>query len=224
MAILVTSASEHPEVEYFTGVLEERGIEVVSLDVTDWPGATVAWSPQDGHVTFDGRIDWERIDGAYVHPKSLFRSYSVRKFFDVDDLDDVFPAIHCMRDHRTVFESLFRTLESKDVDVLPRSRCLRLQMRKPWQLQQFEARGLPVPDTVFTNDPDRVRAFYDDHDQSVRETALWNLDWLADAEWRGGDGGSDDRVVVTVELDGEMLRLVVDDNLAVVDVDRTETG
>jgi glutathione synthase/RimK-type ligase-like ATP-grasp enzyme len=167
MAILVTSVGEHPEVEYWVGVLEDRDIDVVRLDVTDWPGTTVSWSPQDDHVTFDERIDWGRIDGAYVHPKSLFRSYSVRKFFEVDDVDSVFSAIHCMRDHRTVFESLFRTLESKHIDVLPAPRLLRLQMRKPWQLQQFEKRGLPVPDTVFTNDPDRVREFYDDHDRTV---------------------------------------------------------
>lgn len=167
MAILVVSVGDHPEVEYWTGVLEDRGIEFVRLDVTDWPGATVSWSPQDEHATFDERIDWARIEGAYVHPKSLFRSYSVRKFFDVADVDDVFPAIHCMRDHRTVFESLLETLESRSVDVLPRPRRLRLQMRKPWQLQQFEERGLPVPDTVFTNDPDRVREFYADHDRTV---------------------------------------------------------
>jgi hypothetical protein len=69
-----------------------------------------------------------------------------------------------------------------------------------------------------------VLSFYDDHDRSVRDTRLWHLDWLADAEWVGEGGGGDDQVVVAVELDDEALRLTVDDRLAVTDADRTETG
>lgn len=66
-----------------------------------------------------------------------------------------------------------------------------------------------------------VLSFYDDHCRSVRDTPLWRLDWLDASEW---DGGSRDRAAVTVQLDGEALRLTVDDALAVADVDRAETG
>ena len=67
-----------------------------------------------------------------------------------------------------------------------------------------------------------VVSFYDDHDRSVRDTALWHIDWLADAEWVG-DGNAADRAAVTVELDDEQVRLTVDANLAVTAVERTET-
>jgi hypothetical protein len=66
-----------------------------------------------------------------------------------------------------------------------------------------------------------VVSFYDDHDRSVRDTELWRLDWLADAAWV--DGADGDRVTVTVELDGEALRLTVADDLAATAVERTET-
>jgi len=72
-----------------------------------------------------------------------------------------------------------------------------------------------------------VLAFYDDHDRSVRETPLWRLDWMTDAEWVDGNGSDDDDddrvVVVPVELDDEVLRLTVADDLGVAAVERTET-
>lgn len=219
MAILVTSVGDAPEVEHWVGVLDDRGVEVVRLDVTDWPGAPLSWSPQDGHATFGDRVNPDRLDGAYVHPKSLFRSYSFRRFFDVEDGDDVLPAIHCMRDHRTVFESLLRTLEAEGVEVVPASGLRTLQMRKPWQLRQFEAHGLPVPDTVFTNDPDRVREFHRDHDRTVYKPTTFGpparelteadltderLDKLANApiQLQAFAPGEDVRVYV---LDGEVV-------------------
>lgn len=66
-----------------------------------------------------------------------------------------------------------------------------------------------------------VVSFYDDHDRSVRDTALWRLDWLVDAEWV--DGAAGDRATVAVELADDRLRLTVADDLAVTAVERTET-
>ena len=67
-----------------------------------------------------------------------------------------------------------------------------------------------------------VLSFYEDHDRSVRDTRLWHLDWLADAEWVG-DGSAGDQALVTVDLDGHELRVTVDEDLAVADAERTET-
>ncbi|MDL0124366.1 helix-turn-helix domain-containing protein [Halobacterium salinarum] len=66
-----------------------------------------------------------------------------------------------------------------------------------------------------------VLSFYDDHDRSVRDTPLWHLDWLADAEWV--DGAAGDRATVEVRLDDERLRVTVTDDLAVTAVDRAQT-
>jgi hypothetical protein len=77
-----------------------------------------------------------------------------------------------------------------------------------------------------------VLSFYDDHGRSVRNTPLWHLGWLADAQWveeaedravGDADGGDGRRALVPVDLDGERLRLTVDGDLAVVAADRTET-
>jgi DNA-binding transcriptional ArsR family regulator len=57
-------------------------------------------------------------------------------------------------------------------------------------------------------------AFYHDHGLDIHEIPTWELDWLDAAEWDG------DHAVVTVELDGDELRLTVDASLSVVDAHR----
>jgi glutathione synthase/RimK-type ligase-like ATP-grasp enzyme len=66
-----------------------------------------------------------------------------------------------------MFESLSRIFEHHGADVIPRLSKQRWQDRKPWQLHRFARADLPVPDTLFTNDPEEVRTFFASHDRVV---------------------------------------------------------
>jgi len=60
-------------------------------------------------------------------------------------------------------------------------------------------------------------SFYDAHGRDLRAVPVWEFARHCRGEWDG------DRALVTVALDGDDLRLAVDDGLAVTAVDRTET-
>lgn len=73
----------------------------------------------------------------------------------------------------------------------------------------------PVP--LFLLDHPVVVSFYDDHGVDLRERPLWTVG----PEWAAGVASRDPWAIrVASELDGERLRLLVGDDLSVVDADR----
>jgi Zn finger protein HypA/HybF involved in hydrogenase expression len=66
-----------------------------------------------------------------------------------------------------------------------------------------------------------VVAFHYDHGVDVRETLLWSLSWLTDGESEQVSE-SPLRYAVTGTIDGERLRVVVDDTLEVVETERSK--
>lgn len=101
-----------------------------------------------------------------------------------------------------------------------------------FQLPAFQFAFHPFPDGAvynhivysrFTNsygslEPTLV-AVHRDHDVEAEETLLWSLDWLVEADTEQVSE-SPPRYAVTGTLDGERLRVVVDDALDVVETER----
>lgn len=137
---------------------------MILCDVDDWPGATVSVTPGADEVTLGPSFEYDDVEGAYFHSQALFRPQY--RLHEVDEGDAV-ATLNQLREHRSLFKSLCRTLESHGVDVLPRLHNHYMQELKPWQLDRCDSRGIPVPDTVFVNDPQQVREFYERHDRVV---------------------------------------------------------
>jgi hypothetical protein len=166
MSVVLVGPSVKWEMDVLADAVEQRGSEAVVVDVGDWPGETpLTFRPGADDATVDATFDFDDVEGAYFYAQALFRPHDVTCREEFKGREDVQPVLNQWREHRSVFESLCRTFESRGVDVLPRLDNHYLQQRKPWQLDRFEAAGVPVPDTVFTNDPDEVRAFCDRHDR-----------------------------------------------------------
>jgi len=168
MTVVLVGMEILREIELLAEAVRERGVEPVVADVRDWPGETpLTFTPADGNAMLGTPFELADVEGAYVHVHATFHQNDVAVREEFREAEEIQPVLNQWREHRSLFESLCRELESKGVDVLPKLRNHYLQQRKPWQLSRFEAAGLPVPDTVFTNDPDEVRAFADRHDRVV---------------------------------------------------------
>lgn len=171
MSVVIVGSEAFGEARALADAVDRLGGDAFVAAVERWPGETIELRPDDRTVTVGEPIPIEEIDGLYVNPLVLFQAYAgphkLTERDDLEDVADVGPALSQLREHRSLFRSLCGMLESRGVPVLPAVDVHTLQQRKPWQLDQFERAGIPVPDTVFTNDPETVRSFSEQHDQLV---------------------------------------------------------
>lgn len=166
MSIVIIGYGELREFELLADAAERRGGEAVICDVRDWPGEvplTVRAGAEE--TVLKTSLAYDDVTGVYVDSYNLFRPYDSR-FRDALD-DDLLPALNQIREHRGIFEGLSRIFEHHGANVVPPLSKQRWQDRKPYQLHRFDRANLPVPDTLFTNDPAEVRAFFDVHDRVV---------------------------------------------------------
>jgi glutathione synthase/RimK-type ligase-like ATP-grasp enzyme len=168
MTVALLGPTDLPEIATVAEAVRARGGEVAVVDLFEWPSDDpVRFVPGADAATAGLDLDYGDLDAAYVHVHELFRPQNVQFRERADEPAEVHGSLARYREYRSLFESLCRTLDSAGVPVVPSLHAHYLQERKPWQLDRFERAGLPVPDTVFTNDPEVVRAFADRHDRVV---------------------------------------------------------
>lgn len=164
MVVLLAGSTTSPEINHLSEVVSDRGGDVVLCDVDDWPGVPVSVAPDEVTATLGPSFEYDDVEGAYFHSQALFRPQY--RHHELDD-ENVVATLNRWQEHRSLFKSLGRILESKGIDVVPRLRNHYMQELKPWQLERFASRGIPIPDTVFANEPERVREFYETHDRVI---------------------------------------------------------
>lgn len=163
MVVLLAGTTSGPETNHVADAVESRGGTAVVCDVSDFPGGPISFAPDDGDAVLGSSFTVDDVEGAYFHSQALFRPEY--RLHEVED--DPVATLNRWQDHRSLFKSLCRTLESRGITVLPRLHNHYMQELKPWQLERCANHGVPVPDTVFTNGPAEVREFYERHDRVV---------------------------------------------------------
>lgn len=167
MTVILVGFKPVFETELLEKAIKENGSEPFIIDMGDWPGEKLKLTPGEDIVEFGASINLSDIDGAYFHPHSMFRPRDLVYRDAFDKSRDFYPQINQIKEHRSVFESLCRILESRGITVIPRLKNFYLQQRKPWQLECFKHSDIPVPETIITNDPPEVRSFYDNHEEVI---------------------------------------------------------
>lgn len=145
--------------------VEARDREVIVVNTTKWPGdPPVAYSISEERIHLGEPIPLEDVTGVFT------MGYA----FNVLDLEyyglgDKRPrvAYRQLREWRSLFESVLSVLEDHGANVTF-TPAERYWMRvRPWMLDLYEREDIPVPETTFTNDRDRVGAFLEQHDPAV---------------------------------------------------------
>lgn len=164
MAIVIIGNCQMREFELLADEAERQGGEAVICDVREWPGDTpITVRPGADDTILGTSIEYSDVTGVYIGVSNLFRPYEPRFRDDLDD--DLLPALHQIRELRGLFESLTRIFEYHGATVVPPLSKHHWQDRKAWQLDSYDRAGLPIPDTLFTNDPEEVRAFVETQDR-----------------------------------------------------------
>lgn len=166
MSVILIGYGEVIEFELLTDAIEERGTETIVCDVQEWPGErplTIRSSTNE--AVFGETVNYDDLTGAYIDCHKLFRPYEPR--FQDNLTENLYPALNQIREYRGLFESLSWIFEQHDVNVVPSLSKQRWQDRKAGALHGYRLKGIPVPDTLFTNDPNEVRNFFESHDKVI---------------------------------------------------------
>jgi hypothetical protein len=166
MTVLLAGYGDQREQVLLADTIETRGHEVLNCDAREWPrGPSFTLTPGSDEALLGTEFDYGDITGAYIHYSQLFQPYEPR--FNDQLNDDPFPLLNQLREYRSIFQSLSGILEDHGADVIPPLRNYGFQDRKPWQLHLYELSNLHIPDTVFTNDSDKLQSFYDTHERVI---------------------------------------------------------
>jgi glutathione synthase/RimK-type ligase-like ATP-grasp enzyme len=166
MTVLIIDSEHRREVELLTEAVESRGHETIFCDVTDWPSEKpLTLTTNDEAAVFGTRFAFEDVVGAFVNCHQLFWPFESRH--EERLREDLAPVLSQIREYRGMFTGLSRILEWHGAEVVTRPERYRWQDQKPWQLYLLAHSNLPVPDTLFTNDPDEVVSFYESHDRVI---------------------------------------------------------
>lgn len=151
--------SEHDLVQQ---AVEERGVETHVVDVGDWPGdGPVEYSVDAGECVFDDSIPFDRVTGVFTIIQSVFPSFPVVHDWFEEKPDRV--AYRQLMEWKSLFRSMVAVFEAHGARVTASPAEWYWNRHRPLMLETFRDDGLPVPETTFTNDPDRVRAFVEHH-------------------------------------------------------------
>lgn len=166
VSVLLIGEGDFKEFELLSKAVEDRGGETVVCDVTDWPGeAEMTYDPAESGVTLGRKIEFDEVSGAYVLPTKLFQPLELR--FHESLSEDLRPTLNQLREYHTMLESTCVTLDEQGVDMIPPFRNHNWHHRKPWQMKFLEAEDIPIPETLFTNYPDEVLDFYEEHEKVI---------------------------------------------------------
>lgn len=165
MSILLLGEGDDEEIRLLSDALTDRGGEPVVCDVTEWPGDTpLTYDPSEDGVTLGTRIEYDDVTSAYVSVPKLFAPTDLR--FHESLSENPRPTLNQVREHRSVFESVCYTLAGS-IDMIPRIEQFDWHDRKPWQMKFLEDHDVPIPDTLFTNSPDAVVQFFEEHEKVI---------------------------------------------------------
>ena len=170
--VLIITQELDPHADILVGVLAKRGVRPVRFHTRDFPSkATLslgAGNDEDLRVTLS--FGGETVEGGDI--KSVWYRRPDKVLID-GGLSDVERRISEEESEETL-RGLYRGLDALWVNRLDRNRYAG---SKVVQLRKARELGLRVPDTLITNDPERLVAFYHKHGGDIivkmQKTAFW---------------------------------------------------
>lgn len=155
--VVVVGSPQDPHVSTVAGRLNEDGVETVIVDGLSFP--------MSSQITLGERLDAITVDGreigtaaavyvrdVYIHPLS----YGVDASAEMDA--DWHRTLVAFREKAHMLLGLLGRWSSMGIPVY-NPRTTEWLQPKPSQIPALHQAGLPVPETVWTNDPEVVRRF-----------------------------------------------------------------
>lgn len=167
MAIVILGDTDKfAEHELVREAIEERGEETYVVDVRRWPGdEPLEHSVGSGELIFGESIPLEEVTGVFSMLQTVFPTYLTD--YDWFGKKPERNAYKQLREWKQMFRSALAVFEEygAKIPVSPTDRYW--DFHRPWMLELYDSNDIPVPDTTFTNDPERVESFVKEHSKAL---------------------------------------------------------
>jgi hypothetical protein len=164
--VIIGDVEAYKEHQLVREAVEERGEETFVVDVDRWPGdAPLEHTVGSGECVFGESIPFEDVSGVFSMLQSVFPEH----FPDYDWFDEKpeRAAYEQLREWKQTFWSLIAAFESHGAKIPVSPTDKHWVFHRPWMLELYDDNGVPVPETTFTNDPERVETFVEKHSEAI---------------------------------------------------------
>lgn len=191
MTVILIGDGRYPELEFVAAAVEDLGASAVMWDIRDWPGETPAtYTPSEPDFVAGDEISIDDVSGVFALQQTVFSPLH-HLYYDWYDGDTTYPrVINQLREWRSLFNSIQTVCERTGATVIPGVEAFGWNLVRPWMLERYHQAGVPVPETLFTNEPTRVKEFVADHGTVVYQYV---------------NGGVKPRTVTTEDLEDRRL-------------------
>ncbi|WP_135825143.1 hypothetical protein [Halorussus ruber] len=146
--------------------VEDRGEETIVVDVTEWPGEDpVELAVGSGECVFGEPIPFEDVTGVFSMVQTVFSPLD--RHYEWYDEKSERAGYKQLREWKQLFWSIMATFEAHGAKTPTPPREHYWTFHRPWMLELYDDEGIPVPETTFTNDPERVESFVEEHSKAV---------------------------------------------------------
>lgn len=166
MVVVLFGNTDGYETEYdlVREAVRRRGGETVTVPVEEWYDGGPASIGTDAGVVFGEELDPSAVTGVFTMDDAFERVDPSRYGLCGDD-ERV--AHRQLDEWRGLFRSALSILADRGVRVTATPAESHWDRLRPWELTAYDRAGIPVPETTFTNDPERVESFVETHTPTV---------------------------------------------------------
>jgi len=211
MTVVLVGSGDDPELDAVRSALEKRAVGSTVLDTGDFPGSGSIACRQGESTT----VQW---DGVTIDPSAVQSVFIRGLGLDprVDDGSDAIEQrpisyLNQLREYRALVQSILHSLQERDVPIINGVESGLLQAAKPYQHHRFERAGVPIPESLATNDPDAVESFVDEHESVIYKPVAGggHAAELAESDLDRLERLSNSPVLFQERIEGENVRLYV---------------
>ncbi len=170
MVVILIGGEEKHEFSLLREEIQDRGSEVVVLDLDEWPSdKPLTQNVGENAIQIGSKtIPMEDVEGAFARPNTLFVPAVEDKVNNcVSDDENPYAALTQLREYRGLFESVLQSLEYHGATVVPKVEALVWEEMNPHGCDLFDSMGIDIPETVATNDSETAKQFLESHGKVV---------------------------------------------------------
>lgn len=169
MSVIIIGDSSWEEISLLADAVRDQGETPIIWDTQDWPSdIPIAYDINSKYTHVYESIDPSDVTGIYALYQTVFRPIASVFYGEPDtDTGNIMSLLDKYREWRWFFLSTMFSFGNQGSTVIPEPYGYKWHDIKPLMLDTLHQNGVPIPETIFTNEPERAKEFIQKHEKVV---------------------------------------------------------